>query len=324
MSPVALSVVLLALSPVPPVHGRIDYHPGPHEAEVPPRFRLDPATFDFEMSLRRSTEHDLVWSLRFPSPVTTRDPENNTVHCEYFQPKGAEPESRCPAVVVLHILGADFALSRYYAARLADRGVGALFLKLPYYGERRPAGKRFLSADLTRTITAMRQGVCDVRRAIAWLATRPEIDPARLGVTGISLGAIVSAIAAGVDPSIDRAALLLAGGGLADILWEMPEAAAYRALWIAAGQTKSDLEAVTRPYDPLTYAAGLRGKYVLMMAGRVDEVIPPRAATALWEAAGRPPMRWLDCGHYSAVGYLLPAVRQSVEFLAQPRNAGSD
>src|SRR5262249_50679618 len=83
--------------------------------------------------------------------------------------------------------------------RLADRGVAALFVKLPYYGERRPASggldaKRFLSADIERTVTAMRQGICDVRRAAAWLAAREEIDPRRLGVAGISLGGIVPSI----------------------------------------------------------------------------------------------------------------------------------
>jgi hypothetical protein len=93
-------------------------------------------------------------------------------------------------------------------------------------------------------------------------------------------------------------------------------------LWIAAGRTKRDLEVLTRPYDPLTYAEGMRGKHVLMMAGRVDEVIPPSAATALWEAAGKPPLRWLDCGHYSAVGFLLPAIREAVEFLAAPAGGG--
>ena len=39
------------------------------------------------------------------------------------------------------------------------------------------------------TMRSMRQGICDVRRALEWLATRPNIDPDRLGVTGISLGA---------------------------------------------------------------------------------------------------------------------------------------
>ena len=99
-------------------------------------------------------------------------------------------------------------------------------------------------------------------------------------------------------------------------MWEMPEAARYRELWVASGRTKGDLIALTAPLDPLTYASGLRGKRVLMMAGRVDEVIPPWAASALWEKAGRPPIRWFDCGHYSAAGYLPSAMREAVEFFA--------
>jgi len=78
----------------------------------------------------------------------------------------------------------------------------------------------------------------------------------------------------------------------------------------------SDLKALTDPFDPLTYAHRLAGKRLFMMAGKVDEVIPPSSAQALWEAAGRPPMRWYDCGHYSAVGFLLPGIRQTVDFFA--------
>src|SRR5436305_8512449 len=118
------------------------------------------------------------------------------------------------------------------AARLAERGVAALFVKLPYYGERRPPGEghRFLSSDIDRSIGAMRQGICDVRRAAAWLGGRPEVDPTRLGVTGISLGGIVSSVAAAVDPTLNRAVFLLAAGDLSRILGEMPDAARYLAL----------------------------------------------------------------------------------------------
>ena len=223
-------------------------------------------------------------------------------------------------MVVLHILGADFALSRYFAARLADRGVAALFLKLPYYGERRPEGgkQRFLSTDIDRSTLSMKQGICDIRRAESWLAARPEVNPARLGVTGISLGGITSALATAIDPAIDRGAFLLAGGGLDEILWEMdePEARQYRKQWLAAGRTRAELKALTTPYDPLTYADRLVGKKLLMMAGNIDEVVPPSAARALWEASGKPPIRWFDCGHYSAAGFLLPAIRETVEFFA--------
>jgi dienelactone hydrolase len=303
--------------------GEAAFGPTASEAAVPERFRLAPAVFAYEREWLRATGTYSVWAVRFPSPIASPEPVNDTVHAEFFCPAGAgagtgADRNRKPAVIVLHILGADFALSRYLAARLADRGVAALFVKLPYYGERRPAGSstRFLSTDIERTTAAMRQGVCDVRRAAAWLASRPEVDPGRLGVTGISLGGIVAAVAAAVDPALNRGAFLLAGGDLARILWEMPEGAKVRALWVESGRTLADLKALTDPFDPLTYADRLVGKRLLMIAGNVDEVVPPACARALWDRAGRPPIHWCDCGHYSAVGYLLPAIRTTVDFFA--------
>jgi dienelactone hydrolase len=311
------SLTLLASSLLAclPQHGAVSFQPSAAETRVPVRFRLDAATFPFEREERKRTPHAIIELVRFPSPVVTPDPLNNTVHAEYFRPAG---RTGCPAVVVLHILGSDFALSRYLAARLADRGIAALFVKLPYYGERRPAGdsKRFLSTDVERSISSMRQAVCDVRRAAVWLARQPEVNAQRIGVAGISLGGIVAALAVAVDPALNEGAFLLAGGGLADILWTMPEATRYRTLWMQSGRTKEDLEALTRPIDPLTYAGGLKGKRVLMIAGTSDEVVPPARAQALWEAAGRPTIKWYDCGHYSAVGYLLPGIRTTVDFFA--------
>ena len=75
---------------------------------------------------------------------------------------------------------------------------------------------------------------------------------------------------------------------------------------------------MTDPFDPLTYANRLAGKRLLMIAGKVDEVVPPASTLLLWEAAGRPTIRWYDCGHYSAVGFLLPGIRQTVDFFASP------
>jgi dienelactone hydrolase len=301
--------------------GEVNYTPGPMEPSVPERFRLGPAVFSFELEPVMTTPRYTVSKLRFPSPIETPDIENNVVHAEYFEPRGFGRKR--PGVVVLHILGADFPLSRYMAARMADRGVAALFVKLPYYGERQPqsrgpATKRFLSTDIERTMSSMRQAVLDVRRAIYWLSTRSLIDRGRLGVAGISLGGIVSALAAAVEPAVSEGAFLLAGGDLSTILWTMPESAPYRAAWVESGHTKNDLKALTDPFDPLTYANRLVGKRLLLIAGNVDEVVPPSSTLLLWEAAGRPVIRWYDCGHYSAVGFLLPGVRRTVDFFASP------
>jgi dienelactone hydrolase len=299
----------------PPATGQVTFHPTPAEADVPAALRMAEGSFTFERQELRVTPGYTVSGVRFPSPIVTPDIENNTVHAEYFRPTG--PGKR-PAVIVLHILGADFALSRYLAARLAERGVAALFVKLPYYGERQGklGTKRFLSADIERSIGAMRQGVLDVRRGAAWLAARDEVDATRLGVTGISLGGIVSSLAAAIDPTLNRAAFLLAGGDLHEILWGMPEGAKYKQMWIDSGRNKDDLKKLTAPFDPLTYAHRLKGKRMLMIAGNVDEVIPPASARTLWVAAGKPPITWLDCGHYSAAGFLLPALRKTVDFFA--------
>ncbi len=302
--------------------GEVAFRPTPGESSVPEPFRLKSETFRYEREPVLATPRYTVSRVRFPSPIVTPDPENNVVHGEFFDPVGFTGPR--PAVVVLHILGSDFPLSRYMAARLADRGVAALFLKLPYYGERRPASgpgavpTRFLSADIERTMTSMRQGVCDVRRGLCWLAGRPNVDTSRLGVAGISLGGIVASIAVAVDPAAREGVFLLAGGDLSRILWEMPESAKFRQAWELSGRTIRDLKALTDPFDPLTYAGRLAGKRLMMIAGNVDEVVPTASTLALWNAAGRPPIHWYDCGHYSAIGYLLPGIRQTVEFLARP------
>ena len=265
--------------------------PGPAESSVPERFRMAAGTFSYELEPVLATKGYTVSKLRFPSLIETPEPENNTVHAEYFAPLGNGPGR--PGVIVLHILGADFPLSRYMAARMADRGIAAFFVKLPYYGERRPAGqewshpsKRLVSADIERTMTAMRQAVLDVRRAGCWLAAQPNVDAARLGVAGISLGGIVSALTAAVDPAIKEGAFLLAGGDLSTILWEMPEGAPFRAAWIEAGRTKADLKKLTDAFDPLTYAKG--------MAGKTDALHRRQASTRLFRprapsSCGKPP-----------------------------------
>src|SRR5205085_11716380 len=90
----------------------------------------------------------------FPSPVKTALEQNNTVHCEYYLPQRKE---KVPAVVVLHILGGDFPLSRLYCSALSSRGVAALFVKMPYYGPRRTPGdpRRMVSKDPKETVEGM-------------------------------------------------------------------------------------------------------------------------------------------------------------------------
>jgi dipeptidyl aminopeptidase/acylaminoacyl peptidase len=202
----------LQFSDVPEV-ASVEFVPAKNEESVPIHFRLKPHRFDSDAELLRESASWRTITITFPSPMETVVPENNTVHGEYFQPAGAGP---FPGVVVLHILGGEFPLSQTVASSLARAKVAALFIKMPYYGERRSkeSPRRMISRDPRETAEGMTQAVLDVRRAGAWLAARPEVDKQRLGVTGISLGGIMSALSAAGEPRFRKVAIYLGGGKL--------------------------------------------------------------------------------------------------------------
>src|SRR5262249_41833005 len=154
-----------------------------------------------------------------------------------------------------------------------------------------------------------RQTVLDVRRATAWLEARPEIDAGRLAILGTSLGSMVGALCAEMEPKLQRVVILLGGGGLVGAFYDPPQAAPVRRLFESLGGKKEEVVRMIAPADPLTCAANLRDRKVLMIAGKRDEIVPPRATEVLWEAAGRPKIVWYDCGHYTAILYLPAAMR---------------
>src|SRR5262245_11598750 len=199
--------------------GTVHFLPTPAESELAVRFRLKEHSFDWQAQrMVTVTDHLEVWNVTFPSPVVTPHAANNTVHCEYFQPRC--PGKR-PAVIVLHILGGDFPLSRLFCNSLAQHGVAAIFVKLPYYGPRREPGvsRKMVSPDPRETLEGMTQSILDIRRATAWLAARPEVDDQQLGIFGISLGGITSSLAAGVEPRLQNVCTLLAGGDISRVAW---------------------------------------------------------------------------------------------------------
>ena len=155
--------------------------------------------------------------MSFPSPYTSPDPENNTVWCEYFK---ADKKTPKPAVIVLHILENDFTLPRIVCDSLASSGTDALLLKMAYYGPRRPkdpSRQKGFTTDLNTWLNGIRQTVMDIRRARRFLAGQPGVNPDKIGLCGISLGALVGAVTVGVDAEFPKAALILGGGDLAAV-----------------------------------------------------------------------------------------------------------
>jgi dienelactone hydrolase len=314
------SLVILALiSFVGPAaaeerQGEVRFQLAADEGKVPELFRLEAATFSFRQQPVKTTATGYdVSEVTFPSPVETAHVVNNTVHCEYFRP--LKP-GKHPAVIVLHILGGDFDLSRLFARQMAQGGVVALFVKLPYYGPRRPQGvrARMISENPRETVAGMRQAILDVRRGVAWLAAQDEVDDERLGVFGISLGGITGALALAAEPRLTSGCLMLAGGDLTKVAWDNPELKKLLDRWVTDGGSKDEFIDLWKSIDPVTYAERARNKRILMLNARHDEIIPPVCTESLWRALGEPEIVWYDAGHISSVRFLFDGLGRVTRF----------
>jgi dienelactone hydrolase len=297
-----------------PEKGTFRFYAIGESRNVPEQYRLGERTFEYELTHKVDllSAEVRICRLTFPSPVTTPHAENNIVYAEYYRPLA---QGRYPGVIVLDITAGDQSLSRRISTYLAQNGVCALFVQMAYYGPRRPPGSRLrlLTTNIDHSLAAVRQTVLDLRVAAAWLESRPEVDARRLGIMGTSLGSFLAALTAEMEPRLGRLAVLLGGGGLVDAYYDHPRAEPYRKVYEALGGSKEKLAARIAPADPLTCACNLKDRRVLLLAGKRDEIVPPKMAVALWKASGLQKIVWFDCTHYGAVLYIAPALRHVLD-----------
>ena len=117
-------------------------------------------------------------------------------------PRDYKPGERRAAIMVLHGFGSNKDSSSCTIATRMFEAMGYVTLRFDFRG----CGE---SAGASGKVICLEQ-VEDTRAAVSYLASRPEVDPKRIGVMGHSFGAAVAVYAAGVDGRI--AACLSCGG----------------------------------------------------------------------------------------------------------------
>jgi len=284
-------------------------------------FEPRPEKFTCTVQLIEEEDNLRFYRLVFPSPVTCPWPENNVVPCELYLPRPPEGQApaKVPAAIVLDIMDGSAIVPRGLARGLAEQGVAAVYVPMAYFGARRPKGDEYLrrmADDPEQAITNMRQTIMDIRRAKAILAARPDVDPHQIAITGVSLGGIVTSLAAGVDGEFNRVVPILAGGDLAEMIFTSArETRQMRQVMAAKGMSREDAERFLAPIEPLNFASRIAPGTCLMINAAHDEIIPKDATEALNKAIGSPQILWHPLGHYSSIFYL-PKIRQSaIDFI---------
>ena len=264
-----------------------------------------------------------ITRLTYPSPVVSPYAVNNTVTAYFFQPPGPGPH---PAMVVLHEWNAGSTVGAFKLAQaLVSADVAALVVVEPYSLSRKPRGKQYdgrddteiLSGNVPHMVGALRQAVLDSRRGLDYLARRPDIDPSRLGIAGISLGGILSGLTAGVDPRIKVVVTIVGGADFAKGFWDGIVTRRYRDQIKRSGYTYETYQAAMAPIDAASWLPKrhFNPEDVLMINGCYDLVVLPDGAKALARDFGGTKIVWLNTGHYGASSGADEAARLGKQFL---------
>jgi dienelactone hydrolase len=268
----------------------------PSIKDPPPLLDAD----SFQTFVRPSSPDQEIFLLRFPSPIWTNVLENNTVEALVVLPR--ERVGAIPVVVLLHFWGAlDLKYEERIARQLNINRIGAVIVTLPYHLNRCPAGYQSgelaLKADTQHLVQAMTQSVQDVRRVLDWVVTQSWADHSRIGVSGISLGAIVASISYSVDERIKQGAFLFGGADLAFILWNSSVTIRTRMEFRQQGYTEEKLRNEIASVEPEQLARKSEQE-LLIVGARYDDVVPPETTRKLAESHGVSKIVWLDTGHY--------------------------
>ncbi len=150
-----------------------------------------------------------------------------------------------PAVLFLHGSGGNREDLLLPAVELASRGFVTMTISQP------------------NDAATFRPLVVNARRALDLLAARRDVDPARLGLVGFSLGAQTAAILAGDEPRLKAIGIVSGRGGATPLYW------------------------IRKAHAHLFFQAGTK-----------DEVVPHAQLVALIDAApDHPLVRWYATAH---------------------------
>jgi cephalosporin-C deacetylase-like acetyl esterase len=228
--------------------------------------------------------------------ITYKSTNGETVPALLELPKSGE--GPFPCVIVQHGYGGNKeSMVIPFGATAAQTGIAIFGIDAQYHGERKVAGKDIFSTDLASDRKALIQTVIDLRRAVDYLRTRPDIDSTRIGYVGASMGAILGAIFGGVEPRVKAFALLVGGGNWKELIGASTIGAAGP-LREEMARKGVDFAGTFADVEPLNFVGHISPRPILMLNGKQDTIVPPRCTEQLYEKANEPKrIVWYDTGH---------------------------
>jgi hypothetical protein len=254
----------------------------------------------------RERAHFVVRHLSLPSASNS----SQSIDFEYYDVEG---EGRTPVIVLLPVFNEQLVIPRFFARYFANQGWAAVVAV---------RGRDPLETLVAPTAT-VQGSLQDYSRLLDWIEREPQLDASRIGVFGISLGAMDAVMLTALDRRVNSLVIGMAGGDLSYLLANTNYRRVVRQIDEMAASQGTSREAVGAKLDaeinldPLALAPYVDAERVLMIITRTDAIIPFEAQQQLRAGMGSPETLYLVTGHRTSVVYF-PKVRSTAfEFFAR-------
>lgn len=315
----ALSEILQQLaSPVRNTLGDLDVYTGRSMDELfPAPARIPQVSVTKRWRLPGLVSEDLVFpSLHVPLEPKFRRrfkaqyPETQRVYARRLRPASAQ---RRPRLIYLH----GYMQPETYVEELTlltsmalQLNVEIIQLQFPYHGRRTPRGARFSgelywTADLVRSIEALRQTVLDVRTLLSLLLAQ---DNRPVGVSGLSLGGALTASLTCLDNRFAFSIPLIAHMDLAALLTDAPVLGRMRRDLQAFGWGNEEFAAFVTGLGWYELVPLLPAERIFLIAAANDRFFDPRVVKAMWKRWGKPTIRWYPTSHMGFIAHFPDAL----------------
>jgi dipeptidyl aminopeptidase/acylaminoacyl peptidase len=201
----------------------------------------------------------------------------------------SHPASHSPAIIVCHGLGANKSDFTELAVSLSKRGYFVLQFDFRAHGD----------SGGSRTSLGYHEQE-DVAAALAFLKSRPGIDPKRIGIYGFSMGASTAILAAAKTGAFRAIVADSAFARLRDLsgtvissFYHLPS---FPFLNLAVLGYDLYFQTSINNIAPVTVIAGLSPVPILIIAGDSDTLVPVKYGHQLFEAAKEPKELWIIRG----------------------------
>ncbi len=227
--------------------------------------------------------------------ITTED--GVRLHAWFMPARGLAPGEQAPAILHVHGNAGNINSHQSFSDFLTHHGFHVLIFDYRDYGRSDPGRTR-------RPALAT-----DTRAALNALLARPDVDPDRVGVLGVSLGAAFALEAAAAEPRVRAVATVSAFSSWAAVASDaLP---VIGPLLLRPGI--DGIDAVAR----LGGGGGEGGRPLLIMHGERDDIVLPRHAHLLHaaaEQAGVPVELWTHPdGDHNSFLQSIPDARDRLE-----------